>query len=124
MYESVDGTYGFGLVVVVVADEIFDRVVREEPAEFLIELRREGLVVHHHERRPVDRFDDLRHGEGLAGAGDTQQHLALIAAIQPFDELRDGACLVSFELEVGNEFELVVHRRHGVSTRPGNFGRG
>ena len=36
---------GFGLVVIVVADEVLDGVVREKSFEFLIELGSQGLVV-------------------------------------------------------------------------------
>ena len=36
---------GFGLVVIVVADEVLDGVVVEECFEFLIELGGQGLVV-------------------------------------------------------------------------------
>ena len=39
------------LVVVVVRDEVLDGVVREEPLELLVELRRQRLVVREHERR-------------------------------------------------------------------------
>ena len=49
---------GFGLVVVVVADEVLDRVVREELLELAVKLRGQGLVVRHDQRRPVDRLDD------------------------------------------------------------------
>ncbi len=41
----------FGLVVVVVADEVVDGVVREEALELLVELGRERLVVREDERR-------------------------------------------------------------------------
>ena len=54
MYESVAGNVGLRLVVVVVADEVLDRVLGKEPAELLEELRGERLVVDHHQRRPVD----------------------------------------------------------------------
>ena len=40
-----------GLVVVVVGDEVLDRVVREELPELVAELRGERLVVRDHERR-------------------------------------------------------------------------
>ena len=53
------GNVGLRLVVVVVTDEILDGILREEAPELLIQLRRERLVVHHHERRPVDLGDDL-----------------------------------------------------------------
>ncbi len=42
-----------GLVVVVVADEIVDRVVREELLELAVELGGQRLVVRQHERRPL-----------------------------------------------------------------------
>ena len=69
-----------GLVVVVVADEVLDGVLREEALELLIELRGQGLVVRHHQRRPVRARDDLRHRERLARSRDPEQHLVLIAA--------------------------------------------
>ena len=47
------GDVGFGLVVIVIADEIFDGVVGEERFEFVIKLRGERLVVREHERRAV-----------------------------------------------------------------------
>ncbi len=49
------GDVGFGLVVVVIGDEIFDRVVREEVLEFVIELGGQRLVVRHDERGTVQR---------------------------------------------------------------------
>ncbi len=64
-----------GLVVVVVRDEVLDRVVREELLELRGELRRERLVVGHDQRRPLDLLDHVGHGEGLAAAGDAEQGL-------------------------------------------------
>ena len=57
------GNVGFGLVIVVIRDEVFDRVVREERLELVIELRRQSLVVRHNQRRTVQLLDDLGHGE-------------------------------------------------------------
>ena len=71
--EVAGGNVGFGLVVVVVGDEVFDGVVGEEGLELVVELRGEGLVVREDERRAVGLLDDLGHGEGLAGAGDAEQ---------------------------------------------------
>ena len=47
------GNVGLGLVVVVIGDEVLDRVVREERLELVIELRRQRLVVRHDQRRAV-----------------------------------------------------------------------
>ena len=121
MYESVDGDVGLGLVVVVVADEVLDGVLRKEPAELLIQLRRQRLVVDHHQRRPVHLGDDLRHREGLARAGDAEQHLAPSPRVEPLDQLGNGPRLVAFQLEVRNEVEFVEIRRHSVSGTAGNF---
>ena len=108
---------GLGLVVVVVADEVLDGVVREEAPELLVELRGQRLVVGHHQRRAVHPGDDLGHREGLARAGDAEQHLVLIAALEAVDELVDGARLVAAQVEVGDERETVVDRGHAGSGR-------
>ena len=57
------GQVGLGLVVVEVADEVLDGVVREELAEFRVQLGRKRLVVGQHQRRPLNLFDDRRHRE-------------------------------------------------------------
>ncbi len=106
------GNVGFGLVVVVVADEVLDRVLGKEAPELLIELRGERLVVRHDQRRAVHPRDALRHGEGLARAGDAEQHLRLVAPQQPVDELVDGAGLVAAQFEIGDQLESVVLRGH------------
>ena len=66
---------GFRLVVVVIGDEILDRVVGEEALELAVELRGQRLVRREDEGRALRRLDHLGHGEGLAGAGDAEQHL-------------------------------------------------
>ena len=62
------GQVRLGLVVVEVADEVLDGVVREELAELRVQLRGERLVVGEHERRLVVRRDDRGEREGLARA--------------------------------------------------------
>ena len=108
---------GFGLVVVVVADEVLDGVVGKEAPELLEQLRGERLVVRHHQRRPVHARDDLRHGVGLARAGDAEQHLMLVAAVQPVDQLGHGMDLIAAKLEVGCEVEVIGDGRHGCVCR-------
>ena len=68
MYVSRRGHVRLGLVVVVVRNEVLDRVVREELAELAVELRRERLVVRHHQRRALHALDDVRDGESLAAS--------------------------------------------------------
>ncbi len=69
---------GFGLVVVVVGDEVLDRVVGEEALELAVELGRQRLVGRQDQRRALGALDHLRHGEGLARAGDAEQHLVAL----------------------------------------------
>jgi len=69
------GDIGFGLVIVVIADEIFDRIVGEEVLELAIKLRGEDLVGGKDQRGALQMVDDARHREGLAGAGDAEQNL-------------------------------------------------
>jgi hypothetical protein len=69
------GNVGLWLVVVVVADEVLHRVVREERLELAVQLRGQGLVRRHHQGRLLDALNHVGDGVGLAGAGHTQQGL-------------------------------------------------
>ena len=48
-----------------------------------------------HERRAVQLLDDFGHREGLAGAGDTEQNLMLLAFIDTARKVGDGCLLVT-----------------------------
>ena len=72
-----------GLIVVVVADEILDRVVREEILELGGKLGGERLVVGDHECRALDLLDDLGHRVGLARSRYTQKGLVVKVIFQP-----------------------------------------
>ena len=61
---------GFRLVVVVVADEVLDGIVREQLPEFGVELRGERLVGRQHQGGAAPTRDDLGHRERLAAARD------------------------------------------------------
>ncbi len=93
--EVAGGDVGFGLVVVVVADEVLDGVVGEELFELVEELGGEGFVVGEDEGGAVELGDDLGHGEGFAGAGDAEENLILFAGGDAVDEGCDGGRLVA-----------------------------
>ncbi len=100
---------GLGLVVIVVTDEKLDRVVGEEALELAVQLRGEDLVGGDHQRRALQGLDDLGHGEGLARAGDAEQHLAGFAILpDPLDQLPDRGRLVAGRLIVGHELERLA----------------
>ena len=102
---------GLGLVVVVVADEVLDGVVREELPELVAELRRQRLVVRDHQRRSLHALDRRGHREGLAGAGCAQQRLDPFLRIESLGQAVDRLRLVGrrrvgrIELELGHVTE-------------------
>ena len=96
---------GFRLIVIVVADEILDRVVGEERLELAVELGRQDLVRCQHDRRALHLRDDVRHGEGLARARHAQEHLVPLLPPQALDEVDDRLRLIAGRLELGNQLE-------------------
>ena len=106
---------GLGLVVVVVGDEVLDRVVREELAELVAELRGERLVEGDDQRRPADLLDDPGHRRGLPGAGRAEEGLVALAGRQPRGEGLDRRRLVAGRPVIARRPEL-CHRPR-VSTR-------
>jgi hypothetical protein len=86
---------GLGLVVVVVGNEILDRVLGKELAEFRVQLRRQRLVRRQHQRRPAQPRDDIGHGVGLARAGDAEQSLEREAVVEALGQQADRLGLVS-----------------------------
>ncbi len=103
-----------GLVVVVVGDEVLDRVVREELAELVAELRGERLVVRDHERGAPDLLDDPGHRRRLAGAGRAEQRLVPRARREPTHDRLDRLRLVAGRRIVGRRLQL-GHERSGYS---------
>ena len=69
------GNIGLRLVIVVVGNEIFYRVVRKELAKLTIQLGGQGLVRSHDDGRTLHLLNHVGDGKGLARAGDTQQRL-------------------------------------------------
>ncbi len=96
---------GFGLIVVVVGNEVFDGIVGEEALELAVELRRQRLVGGEDQGRPVGGGDHLGHGEGLARTGDAEQHLVALLAAHAVDEFGDRRGLVALGLVFGTQLE-------------------
>ena len=72
----------------------------------MIELRGQRLVVGQDQGGAVGLLDHLGHGEGLAGAGNAEQHLVLFAGGQALHKLVDGARLVAPRLVAGDELKV------------------
>ena len=101
----------FGLEIVVIAYEVFHRIVREERLEFLVELGSERLVVRQDERRLAYVLDDIRHRESLAGTRDAKQRLELFTVLETFGQFLDGLRLVARRTVRAHEFKIRAGRR-------------
>jgi hypothetical protein len=110
---------GLGLVVVVVADEVLDGILREELAELAVELRGECLVRRKNDRRAAAARDDVCHREGFARAGDAKQRLERKAVVDAFDEFVDGLRLVAGRRVRHEELERRVGEGHELAGRLG-----
>ncbi len=97
---------GFGLIIVVIRDEIFDRVIREEALELTVELRCQRLVRGEYQCGPLRRLNDVRHREGLAGTCHAEQNLVVLVLADAFDKLGDRLRLVAPRFEFGSDPEL------------------
>jgi len=104
------GDIGLGLVVVVVGDEVLDRVLGEELLELAVELGGQGLVVGDDQGRALDALDDIGDREGLAGACGAEEHLALEPLLDARGELVDGDGLIA-----GRLIRRVESEVHGAS---------
>ena len=103
------GNVRFGLVVVVIADEVLNGVVGKEVAHLAIELRGERLVGSQDQGRLLRMLDDVGNAERLTRPRDPQQNLARIAAVEAATHLLDGPRLIATRHEVRNEFQGTGH---------------
>ena len=86
---------GLGLVVIVIADEILDRIIGEKVFELPIKLSCQGLVMGKYDCGALCFFNHLGHGEGLARASCPQQNLVAIPICYGGCKLSNRAGLVA-----------------------------
>ena len=86
---------GFRLIVIVVANEVSDLILREELYELCIELCGKCLVRGNDQRGAINLSDDIRHREGLSRTRDTEQCLVRHALLNVLCKLRNSLRLVS-----------------------------
>ena len=101
MYVSVRGNVGFGLVIVVVGNEVLHGVVGKELLELRGQLGRERLVVGDNDSRALDLLDDVGHGEGFAAAGNAQQGLVGHALMHAGGKALHRRFLIAHHAEIG-----------------------
>ena len=108
---------GLRLVVVVVADEVLDRVVREELAQLVGQLGGQRLVRRHDQGGSLHPLDQPGRGGRLAGAGRTEQDDVLLPGRDPALQLRDGRGLVTGRLVLADDLQPAVSPRN-LAHRP------
>jgi hypothetical protein len=102
-----------GLVVVVVRDEVLDRVAGQELPQLPVELGRQGLVVGQDQGGLAVVGDGVRQGHRLTRPRDAEQRLVLLAPAEAGGQLGDGLGLVPGGGERGNDLKAV----HGGNIR-------
>jgi hypothetical protein len=99
---------GFRLVIVVIGNEIFHPVFREELFELVIELVGQGLVVGNDQGGFLVLLDNIGHGIGLSGACDAYQGLKMLASFEAGNELFYSLWLGAAWFETGDKMELLL----------------
>ena len=95
--------------------------MREKCLELVIELRRQRLIVRHHDGWPVRRLNHLGHGVSLARPGDPQQNLMLLAVEHTPHQRLDSRALITLRFVFADEPEIHKLRfERALSER--NFG--
>ena len=89
------GNISFGLVVVVVADKIVDRVVGKELFEFCVQLCRQCFVVGDHQRRSLYSLDNVGHRKRLAATCDAHETLVLALLSDSLSQFLDCLRLIA-----------------------------
>jgi hypothetical protein len=74
----------------------------------MVQLGGQGFVVCEDERGTIHSFDNLRHRESFAGAGDPEENLMLLAGLDTANELVDRRGLVSARLVTAAQSKLHV----------------
>src|ERR1051326_1479542 len=101
---------GLGLVIVVIADEILDRVLGKEFPELRAKLRRQRLVVRDDERGTLDLLDDVPHRECLSRSRHPQQRLIAMSRVQSFYQPGDRLGLVALHGVFRRKLEFIHSR--------------
>ena len=98
---------GFGLIIIIIADEIFNRVIGEEAFEFAVKLSRQNLVRRKDERGSLHRLDHFGDGKGLARTRHAEQHLITLLCFNPGDKFGNCGRLVTRRGIIADERETL-----------------
>ena len=102
----------FRLIVVVVGDEVDNRVIRKEFLELACKLSGKRFVRRHDQGGLLNRLDGFRHGEGLARSRYAKQGLIPEASLYALCKLGDCLGLVARGLIRGYHLQWRVGKAH------------
>ncbi len=102
------GDVRLGLVVVVVRDEVLDRVVGKHFPKLVRELSRQSLVRRHHQSRALQLLDQPRSRGRLTGTGRTEEDYVLLPLVDPFLQLGDSCRLIACRFVRADDLEARV----------------
>lgn len=97
--------YSVLFLYIILGHKVLHRVLREELLELAVQLSGQSLIVGYYQSGLVQGGNHVGHGEGLAGACDSQQGLELVTLPEAFHQLGYGCGLVSGGLIFGMELE-------------------
>ena len=103
------GNISFGLIVIVVGNEIFNMVFGKELFHFRIKLGCQNFVRCHNQGRTFALFNDFGHGKGFAAAGNAEQNLIFFAVGYAFAEFLNRLRLVACGSKRTFDFEIATH---------------
>jgi hypothetical protein len=104
------GQIGLGLVIIVIADKISHRVIREKRFKLIVKLGCKSFIMSEHQGRFLHLFYDVGNSISFSGSRYPEQSLGTWAGSQALDQFFYGLGLVSRRFIVGVKFK----RLHGL----------
>ena len=86
---------GFGLIIIVIRHEIFNRILREKTFELAVKLGCQGFVVAQYKRWFLHLLHHIGYGKCFTRTGHTKESLVRNAHVDPVHQLPDGFRLVA-----------------------------
>ena len=99
---------GFRLVVVVVAHEVLDCVIRKQLFKFVGQLGRECFVRRQHEGRSLHLFNEPRSGCRFTSTCGAQEHDVALPTVDAFGQLFDRCRLVTCRFILRNDLKACI----------------
>ena len=98
---------GLGLIIIVVADEVLDVILRKKALKFAIKLCCERFIMRHYERGNSEALDDICHSKSFARAGNSEEGLVFVAALKACDDAFDRFFLILARREFALDFKIL-----------------